>query len=41
MEMTQEEAEQILQALAQMEQAQQMEQQQKHRANARAKGKYW
>ncbi len=41
MEMTREEAEQILQALAQMEQALQMEQQQKQKAKARAKGKYW
>ncbi len=41
MEMTREEAEQILQALAQMEQAQQMEQQPKQGAKVRAKGKYW
>ena len=41
MEMTREEVEQILQALAQMEQALQMEQQQKQKAKARAKGKYW
>ena len=40
-EMSQEEAERILEALAQMEQAQQMEQQKKQKARARGKGKIW
>lgn len=40
-EMSQDEAERILEALAQMEQAQQMEQQKKQKAAARGKGKIW
>ncbi len=40
-EMSQEEAERILEALAQMEQAQQMEQQKKQKAGLQKKGKIW
>lgn len=41
MEMSPEQAEQILQALAQMERSQHLEQQRKQKAAARGKGRYW
>ncbi|HXV61875.1 MAG TPA: tetratricopeptide repeat protein [Vicinamibacteria bacterium] len=41
MEMSPEQAEQILQALAQMERSQQLELQQKQKAAAKGKGRYW